>query len=191
VAARRRPFRESPELSESYSDQQRRTFEGLIEDATLDERQRQFLRLRWLDQLLWMEGKAKKAQWFYYRVRLVTIIGAVIVPGLVPLSTLDGRPGRAAQIATWIVSLVVAISAAIEGFFQFGQRWRNYRSTAERLKIEGWLFFQRAGPYESTEEKQIDAFGLFVTRVEELLQKEVEAYITDVATEKQGASGSK
>ena len=62
---------------------------------------------------------------------------------------------------------------------------------AERLKIEGWLFFQRAGPYASTEENQIDAFGVFVTRVEGLLQKEVEAYITDVATEKQGGSGSK
>ena len=178
-------------MSQSYADQQRSTFEGLIDAATLDERQREFLKLRWLDQLLWMEGKASKAQWFYYRVRLVTIIGAVIVPGLVPLTTLDGRAGSAAQIATWIVSLVVAISAAVEGFFQFGQRWRNYRSTAERLKIEGWLFFQRAGPYAPVDGQPVDAFGTFATRVEDLIQKEVDAYITDVATEKQGASPSK
>jgi hypothetical protein len=178
-------------MSRSYADQQRSTFEGLIDAATLDERQREFLKLRWLDQLLWMEGKASKAQWFYYRVRLVTIIGAVVVPGLVPLTTLDGSAGSAAQIATWIVSLVVAISAAVEGFFQFGQRWRNYRSTAERLKIEGWLFFQRAGPYAAVDGQHVDAFGTFAIRVEDIIQKEVESYITDVATEKQGVSGSK
>ena len=178
-------------MSPSYTNELRSTFGGLIDAATLDERQRQFLKLRWLDQLLWMESKAATAQWFYYRVRLVTIIGAVIVPALVSLATLDGSAGRAAQIATWIVSLVVAVSAAVEGFFQFGQRWRNYRSTAERLKIEGWLYFQRAGPYTSTDGNQADAFGTFATRVEDLIQKEVDAYITNVATEKQSASGSK
>ena len=69
--------------------------------------------MRYLDQLTWMEGKAKRSQWFYYRLRLITIIGAVIVPALVALNTLPRWQGTAAQIATWIVSLVVArVSAA-------------------------------------------------------------------------------
>jgi hypothetical protein len=82
---------------------------------------------------------------------------------------LGGSAGRAAQIATWVVSLVVAISASVESFFQFGQRWRNYRSTAERLKIEGWLFLQLAGPYASADRSHADAFRTFATRVEELI----------------------
>jgi Protein of unknown function (DUF4231) len=177
-------------MSRSYTDELRLTFGGLIDAADLDDRERQFLKLRWLDQLLWIESKAAEAQWFYYRLRLVTIVGAVIVPALVPLTTLDGSAGRAGQIATWVVSLVVAVSAAVEGFFQFGQRWRNYRSAAERLKIEGWLFFQAAGPYASADGGHAQAFGTFASRVEDLIQREVDAYITEVAAQKQSTTGS-
>jgi Protein of unknown function (DUF4231) len=165
-------------------------FEHLISGTELGDRERQFLKLRWLDQVLWMESKAGQAQRFYYRLRLLTIVGAVVVPALVALNTLGGTAGRAAQIATWLVSLVVAISAAVEGFFQFGQRWRNYRSTAERLKVEGWLFLQLAGPYASADRSHADAFRTFATHVEEVIQKEVDAYITEVATEKHGSSGT-
>jgi hypothetical protein len=177
-------------VSESYKDELRKTFERLIDATNLDERQRDFLKLRWLEQLAWMESKAGKAQWFYYRLRLVTIVGAVVVPALVALNTLDGWPGGAAQIGTWIVSLVVAVSAAVEGFFQFGQRWRNYRSTAERLKTEGWLYLQLAGPYADVDGSHADTYRAFASRVEELIQNDVDVYITEVATEKQRTSES-
>jgi hypothetical protein len=176
-------------VSEQYVDDLRSTFERLIDAAELDDRQREFLKLRWLEQLAWMEAKAGKAQWFYYRLRVVTIVGAVVVPALVALNSLDGWPGNAAQIGTWIISLVVAVSAAVEGFFQFGPRWRNYRSTAERLKTEGWLYFQLAGPYAAVAESRVDAFRTFASRVEELFQNEVTVYMTEVTTEKQRPSG--
>ena len=175
-------------MSEQYVNDLRTTFERLIEAAALDDRQRDFLRLRWLDQLTWMESKASKAQRFYYRLRLITIVGAVVVPALVSLNTLDGWPGTAAQIGTWIVSLVVAVSAAVEGFFQFGQRWRNYRSTTERLKAEGWLYLQLAGPYQAVDGSHAGLYRLFASRVEDIIQTDVETYITEVATEKQRTS---
>jgi hypothetical protein len=121
---------------------------------------------------------------------LITIVGAVVVPALVALSSLNGWPGNAAQIGAWIVSLVVAVSAAVEGFFQFGQRWRNYRSTAERLKTEGWLYLQLAGPYATIDGSHADAYRTFASRVEELIQKDVTVYISEVATEKQRPAGS-
>ena len=165
------------------------TFEQLMNNSDLEPRQREFVELRYLDQLTWMEGKAKKAQWFYYRLRLITIIGAVVVPALVSLNTLHDWKGTAAQIATWVVSLIVAISAAVEGFFQFGQRWRNYRSTAELLKIEGWRFFQLTAPYQSSDGSQKAVFPQFADRVEGIFQKEVDTYITQVVAEKR-QSGS-
>lgn len=161
-------------------------FEILLKSSDLDEGQQNFVKLRYLDQLNWMEGKAKKAQWWYYRLRLITIVGAVAVPALVALNSLSGWQGTTVRIATWVVSLIVAISAAVEGFFQFGQRWRNYRSTAEKLKIEGWLFFQLADPpYTSSNGSQAAAFKQFAGRVEELFQKELDTYITQVVAEKQ------
>ena len=163
------------------------TFGRLIDRTNLDEQQRDFLKLRWLDQLTWMNSKASNAQRMYYRLRLITIVGAVVVPALVALNTLDGWVGTSAQVATWVMSLVVAVSAAIEGFFQFGQRWRNYRSTAERLKTEGWLFLQLAGPYATATGSHADVYPTFANRVEELIQKDVDVYITEVTAEKKGS----
>lgn len=177
-------------MTETSVSELRTTFERLIDDADLDARQRDFLELRWLDQVTWMEAKAVKAQRFYYGLRLTTIVGAVVVPALVALNTLDGWPGDAAQIGTWIVSLVVAVSAAVEGFFQFGNRWRIYRLTTERLKTEGWLYLELTGPYAAVDGSHKDAYRTFVSRVEELVQKDVEAYITEVATEKQRPAGT-
>jgi hypothetical protein len=42
----------------------RTIFERLIDEATLDPGQRDFLKLRCLEQVTWMEGKATKAQRF-------------------------------------------------------------------------------------------------------------------------------
>jgi len=160
------------------------TFKRLMENSDLEPRQREFFEFRYLDQLTWMEGKARTAQRSYYRLRVVTIIGAVVVPALVSLNTLNGWHGTAAQIAAWIVSLVVAISAAIEGFFQFGQRWRNYRATAEQLKSEGWRFFEGAEPYGSSNGSLASVFGTFAHNVEDLFRKEVDTYITKVVADK-------
>ncbi len=168
---------------DSYLPQLRKSFEALIDKSELDERQRDFFRSRWLDQVVWMEGRAGKAQRRYYRLRVITVVGAVIVPALVSLTTLDDWPGQAAQVALWILSLVVAVSAAIEGFFQFGQRWRNYRGTVERLKVEGWLYLQSAGPYAGTSHGE--SYGAFAARVEELIKSDVDVYLTEVAAERQ------
>jgi hypothetical protein len=167
----------------SYLAQTRKSFEALIDKTELDERQRDFFRSRWLDQVVWMEGRAGKAQRRYYRLRIVTVVGAVIVPALVSLTTLDDWPGQAGQVALWILSLVVAVSAAIEGFFQFGQRWRNYRGTVERLKMEGWLYLQSAGPYAGRSHGE--SYAGFAARVEELIKSDVDVYLTEVAIERQ------
>ena len=105
--------------------------------------------------MLLVEGRAQKSKKQYYRLRLVTIIGGVIVPALVSLN-IDGSNGQnnIQQILGWIafgLSQAVAISAAVEGFFQYGDRYRNYRNTAEAMKIEGWQFFQLSGPYRNAQ----------------------------------------
>ena len=176
--------------SDGYLDHLRRDFTALIDELGLDAAKKRFLVSRWLDQVVWVEGKASRAQKHYYRLRLITVVGAVIVPALVSLNALDAElagveVGDLGAVATWVVSLVVAVSAAVEGFFRFGERWRNYRGTAERLKMEGWLFFQLAGPYSADGATHDAAYSAFASRVEELIKSDVEGYLTEVAVEKE------
>ena len=171
----------------SYPDRLKAEFGSIIDDLDLDPERKRFLRARWLDQLAWVEGKAGQAQRRYYALRLTTVVGAVLVPGLVSINSGNDRLDTAARVATWVVSLIVAISAAVEQFFHFGERWRNYRQTAERLKAEGWLFFQLSGPYGANGVGHDGAYLGFASRVEELLRADVDIYLTEIVVEKKGA----
>lgn len=153
----------------------------LIEALELPELNKQFLQARWLEQVIWMDEKAWSSVLRHNILRLTTIIGGVIVPALVSLNVGDGA-AAVIQILTFTVSLLVALSAAVEEFFHYGERWRHYRRTVESLKSEGWQFFQLSGPYAN--QTHIQAYPAFAARVEELSREEVETYMTQVAKEK-------
>lgn len=153
----------------------------LIEVLELPELNKQFLRARWLEQVIWMDERAWNSILWHNILRLTTIIGGVIVPALVSLNVGDGA-AAAIKTLTFIVSLVVALSAAVEEFFHYGERWRHYRRTVEALKSEGWQFFQLSGPYVG--QTHVQVYPAFAARVEELSREEVETYMTQVVEEK-------
>jgi SLOG in TRPM, prokaryote/Protein of unknown function (DUF4231) len=170
-----------PPTTAGENDRLQADFDQLIAQLRLSELRRQFLRSRWLDQLVWVEGRATHNRDRYYFWRLITIIGGVLVPALVTLN-LNGSATAAVTWATFAVSLLVAISAAVEGFFRYGERWRHYRRTAELLKTEGWQFLQLTGHYRR-HIAHATAYSLFASRVEDILQQDVDAYVTTVAAE--------
>lgn len=159
----------------------RAEMDQLIAAIELPELNKQFLRARWLELVIWMDGKAQESVWWYRRLRLATIIGGVIVPALVSLNFGSDMQGMI-QAITFIVSLVVALSAAVEEFFRYGDRWRHYRRMTESLKSEGWQFLQLSGGYAN--QTHVEAYPAFATRVEELSREEVESYITQLAKDK-------
>jgi hypothetical protein len=168
-------------VSKGYEGWLKADFSSLIGELRLSELRRRFLQSRWLDQLLWVEGRASHNRNRYYFWRLLTILGGVTVPALVTLN-LNGSTRAPLSWATFAVSLLVAISAAVEGFFRYGERWRHYRRTAELLKTEGWQFFQLTGHYRR-HTTHASAYPLFASRVEDILQQDIDAYITTVAAE--------
>lgn len=158
--------------------------DSLIEMLGLSQLQQHFMRSRWLDQVNWMEGKAKQAQKRYYALRLTAIIGGVIVPILISLNFTNPKVAEIIHLLSIILSGVVAICSAVEEFFHYGERWQHYRRTVESLKIQGWQFSQLSGLYSGFESHQ-QAFPRFVLQVEDILQRDVEAYISKVVQEKQ------
>jgi uncharacterized protein DUF4231 len=167
----------------SYPDWLKGEFGQLVDDLDLEPQRKRFLRSRWLDQVAWTEGKAGRARNRYYGLRLTTLVGALLVPALATLDPADDTAKNAVRVATWVVGLVVATSAAVEGFFHYGERWRTYRRTAELLKTEGWLYLQLSGRYSADGATHADVYPMFALRVEELIQADVDTYLTKVAAE--------
>lgn len=165
----------------SYEEWLKDDLSDLIEALDLSDFQKHALRSRWLDQVLWMEKRACATRNWYYILRLITIIGGVLIPALVSI-TFTGTGAVIIRWITFFISLSVALSAAIEEFLKFGDRWRNYRRTVELLKVEGWQFFQLSGPY-SRRESHAHAYPKFATRVEEIIQRDVQVYISEIVGE--------
>ncbi|HAA33087.1 MAG TPA: DUF4231 domain-containing protein [Cyanobacteria bacterium UBA8553] len=157
--------------------------DGLIEMLDLSDLQKHFMVSRWMGQVKWMEGKASMAKKRFYTLRLTTIIGGVLVPILISLNFNNPRHNH---LVRWIsISLggLVAVSSAVEEFLKYGESWQHYRRTAESLKIQGWQFSQLSGVYNTCQTHQ-QAFPIFASQVEDLLQQDVQVYMTQVVQEK-------
>lgn len=171
---------------DEYREYLKQEFSQLFDNLDLQDRQRHYLKSRWLDQVLWMEGRAGKARDMHYRLRLTTIIGGVLVPALVSLN-FTGNDNQylkqTVSISTFMLSQIVAVCAATEQFFNHGERWRHYRRGVETLKTQGWQFFELTGPYQSFSTHQ-QAFSTFASQTEQILQHDVEVYATQVTQAK-------
>ncbi|HIK17430.1 MAG TPA: DUF4231 domain-containing protein [Leptolyngbyaceae cyanobacterium M33_DOE_097] len=191
----------------------RKKMEDLINGLELNEFHKRSLKERWLDQMIWADKKADQCRRWHYRLRLTTILGGVTLPALVGISVqlVDANP----WLTTWLpyfafaLSQVIAISAAVEEFCRFGERWRDYRRMSEDLKAEGWQYLQLSGPYQYTsnsitdlkkkyrvvvEEIPVevepaapkkrathgDRYSLFAGRVESIIKQDVQNYISDL-----------
>ncbi|MEM9908819.1 MAG: DUF4231 domain-containing protein, partial [Cyanobacteria bacterium P01_D01_bin.44] len=168
----------------TYRQYLKNTLGGLVDKLEISDLRKDFLKNRWLDQLLWLEGRATKERDRHYMLRLVTIIGGVLVPAMVGFNGFQGQEedNRLQVIAAYAafgISQTVAISAAIEEFFGHGEKYRNYRNTAEGLKIEGWQFFQLAGPYRQFKAHK-DAYTHFAQRVEQYIQQDVQGFLAQL-----------
>lgn len=151
-------------------------FTKLIDTLELSDLDKQFMKSRWLDQLLWLEGRAKSTKKWSSRLRLMTIIGGVLVPAFVSLNFNDNMFGQYIGWVTFGLSQIVAVSASVEEYFGFSEKQTLYRKTAESLKSEAWKFLQLTGSYQQYPNHS-SAYSTFAFRVEKFIQEDVQAIV--------------
>ena len=165
---------------------------GIIDALDITPFQKEVLRQRWLDQVTWMGRQARSARRRHNLIRVPTIVGGVLVPGLISIllaagdsPTIDwlgGIPTATIRVLAFVVSLMVAILAATEDALRYADRWRHYRRTAELLKTLGWQYLSLNGAFKRYP-SHADAFGAFSERVEDALNEDVEGYLSAVSAE--------
>jgi len=167
---------------QSYDDALKQDLGELIDAVELPELNKRYLRSRWLDQMLWAEGRANRARDRHFALRLISSVGGVSEAAMVSLN-IDGELKSIAGWITFAISLAVAVALALESFFRWGERWTHYRRLSELLKSEGWLFLQLAGPYQEPG-THAKAYPEFTKRIEALLASDVDLFITKIARDK-------
>lgn len=168
-----------PPKKQDYNEELKQEFYRIIDALDVEELKKDYLKSRWLNQVMWMENRAGQMRDRHQRLRVTTIVASAIVPILVTLNfNQDPNMDKALKVATVGLSAVVTASSAIEVFYKFGDRWYSYRRSVELLKSQGWQFFQLSGSYRSFK-NHADALPAFTEQVEEIIQRDVEVYVTE------------
>ena len=120
------------------------------------------------DQIAWYDNRSNINQRFYKILKITVIATAALIPLLSGLQVPYLAP---TGIPTWILGVLGALIAVIEGVQELGQyhaNWISYRSTCESLKHEKFLYLGKAGPYAVA----VDAHALLAERIESLVSQE-------------------
>lgn len=159
---------------------------NVINQLDLDDAQKDRLNKRWLHYVLWWDERARKNKWKYHTLRTVMIVGGATVPALIGANVASPERAQGLHALAAAISLLVAISAGLEGLFGFGEIWREKRAAAEILKVQGWRFFQLIKPFAAKTHKE--AYPDFADAVETMIEHEVKDYL--VATQGEAVQSS-
>jgi hypothetical protein len=119
--------------------------------------------------LAWYSRKSRQYQTLYKFLKLTQIIVAALIPTISALA-FGGAPSKATAVATGILGMLVVIIEGLQTTFRPLEKWMLYRSTAEGLKREKFLYSEGAGPYDGV--GQEGRRKLFVVRTEDLMSNE-------------------
>jgi len=91
------------------------------------------------DQIDWYERRSVANQRAFKQLKAVELVLAAAIPLVAGFDA----PGLAAGV----LGALVVVLEGVQQLGQFQQNWLTYRSTAEALKHEKYLYLARAGPY--------------------------------------------
>jgi hypothetical protein len=127
----------------------------------------EYLSKRYFDQLSYYESASGKNKKKYKNFQWILIIFSTLTTILAALpSNIGNFPLKYVVVAT---AAIVAILTAGLKTFQYQELWVNYRSTIEQLKPEIYYYKFNVGEYS---QDGVDKETLFVSRVEQILNKE-------------------
>lgn len=115
------------------------------------------------DQINWYDKKSAVNKKGHFISKLIEVLGSSLI-------TLIAGFSDKIDSSEWIIGIMafsVAISSAVSSLYKFQENWIKYRSVAEQLKHEKYMYL--TGSSEYSEE---DKYKLFVENIELLISKE-------------------
>jgi Protein of unknown function (DUF4231) len=187
--ASQQPLLESKTLEPQkldYNEQLKQDFYRIIHSLDdISEIQKDYLKQRWLEQVLWMENRAGQMRSWHRRLRIAMIVASSLVPFVVAIDSHgNGITQQLLKLTIVGLSVVVTVGATVDEFFGFGERWYNYRKAVELLKSQGWQFLELSGTYREYED-HAEAFPVFADQIESIIQRDVEVYVTQGMQQKE------
>ncbi|MES2556644.1 MAG: DUF4231 domain-containing protein [Bacteroidota bacterium] len=126
--------------------------------------QEEYFNQRIEEQIAWYDRAAKRNKRAFQILKAGEIVVASVTPFLIAHSDVDGGP---LHVIAAIMSILIAVLAAMLGAFKLQEKWMQFHSVSEQLKHEKYMFLTNSGVYERN-----SSFPAFVKRIEIILIRE-------------------
>lgn len=126
--------------------------------------------LRLEDQIQWYDIKSASNKRWYKFLRVTQLVLAAFIPVIALADEYWSK---------WVTAVfggMIAILEGVQQLNQFGPQWVQYRSTAEKLKHEKFLFLSQSGHYRNLNPPE--ALRLLAERLEENISQEHARWIS-------------
>ena len=120
------------------------------------------------DQLRWYGDKSESNQRAYKVLKIIALIAAGSIPVLSALGAASPGVADILPAASAVLGAGILGVESLQQLNQHQQNWLSYRSTAEALKHEKFLYLAGAGPYRRSHEPHV----LLAVRIEGLISQE-------------------
>ena len=111
----------------------------------------EYLKQRLDDQINWYGDKSKTNKNWFKSLHSIEIICAAIIPFVAGFS--DKIPYS--EVLIGFLGIVIAACAGLTALNKFQENWIVYRTTAETLKHEKYLYMTKSKPYDGSDSFQI------------------------------------
>lgn len=129
-------------------------FEIILTDLQgLSNLQKNIVRERYLRVLADFDRRCMMYSGIYHVGHFVITVGSLIVPALMSIQYADTGASTIANYqaiiywVTWVISLLVTTCNGVITLFKVDKKYYFLHTTAERLRSEGWQYFELTGRY--------------------------------------------
>ncbi len=134
----------------------------------------EYLKDRVEDQIVWYDRKSRSNKMWFIILQITTLVASASVPVFAIFSG-----DMWARVIVAVLGSATAITTGVVSLYQFREHWIEYRTTAESLKHEKYLYQTGTDPYVGD-----DAFSVLVERAEALVSQENTAWQQRLKTQK-------
>lgn len=124
----------------------------------------EYIQHRLDDQIAWYDQKSQWNQNWFKRLRVLEIVFAMSIPFFVSEITNDTHYLKG---IVGVIAVCVAVISGLVTLYKFQENWIEYRTVAETLKHEKFIYLTNTPPYHEE-----NAFKTLVERVESAISKE-------------------
>lgn len=134
----------------------------------------EYLKDRVENQISWYGRKSRSNKMWFIIFQIATLIISASVPVFAIFSS-----DMWARVTVAILGSTTAVTTGIVSLYQFREHWIDYRTTAESLKHEKYMYQTSTGPYAGDA-----SFEVLVERIEALVSQENTAWQQRLKTQK-------